>query len=126
MYFFCEKKNKVKKTCGFTFSQRQTEEDDDFSESTQSQLISDEKIAIPKDLFNDFQALKSATHLDTAQLMRTLIKDYAQLKAAGIVTSDTQPSRPESILSNHSNHSSLSDTDKLSEYYRQDQSDDQQ
>ncbi|XP_069115471.1 uncharacterized protein [Argopecten irradians] len=37
---------------------------------------SNQNIAIPDDIFKDFQALKSATHLDTTELMRKLLKEY--------------------------------------------------
>jgi hypothetical protein len=38
----------------------------------------DQNIAIPDDLLGEFQALKKATNLDTATLMRKLIHDYSQ------------------------------------------------
>ncbi|KAK0063695.1 hypothetical protein Bpfe_006846 [Biomphalaria pfeifferi] len=36
-------------------------------------------IAIPSDIYEDFEALKSATKLDTPDLMRKLLKDYHRL-----------------------------------------------
>ncbi|CAL1528629.1 unnamed protein product [Lymnaea stagnalis] len=38
-------------------------------------------IAIPTDIYQDFEALKSATKLDTPELMRKLLKDYQRISA---------------------------------------------
>ncbi|KAH9513501.1 hypothetical protein Btru_033212 [Bulinus truncatus] len=39
-------------------------------------------IAIPSDIYHDFEALKSVTKLDTPDLMRKLLKDYQRLAAS--------------------------------------------
>ena len=43
--------------------------DNDVSESN-------DVIALPSDVYRDFEALKSATKLDDSHLMRKLLKDY--------------------------------------------------
>lgn len=66
----------------------------------------DNKLDIPDDLLKDFLALRSATNLGTADLMRKLIKDYSKLPSGD--TKDLTKSAP-------------SDTETLSEYYQEDQ-----
>ncbi|BFZ23585.1 hypothetical protein BsWGS_26624 [Bradybaena similaris] len=44
-------------------------------------------IALPSDIYQDFEALKSATRLDTTELMRKLLKGYQRVASTG------QPSR---------------------------------
>ncbi|XP_021366546.1 uncharacterized protein LOC110458902 isoform X2 [Mizuhopecten yessoensis] len=73
---------------------------------------SNQNIAIPDDLFKDFQALKSATHLDTTELMRKLLKEYTsgpESDAEGANNSD-QGKSP-SMEQNQ-------DVSSLSEYYK--------
>ncbi|KAK3105786.1 hypothetical protein FSP39_005737 [Pinctada imbricata] len=66
------------------------------------------RIDLPDDLFRDFVALKSATNLDTADLMRKLIKD---------LNTGLQQNRKADEPEKESRD--RSDAEKLSEYYRE-------
>lgn len=75
----------------------------------------DQNIAIPDDLVGEFQALKKATNLDTATLMRKLIHDYMpERKMAS--------SRLSSQLFDVSIQSSDKDRTGLMDYYENDRS----
>ncbi|XP_033763966.1 LOW QUALITY PROTEIN: uncharacterized protein LOC117345115 [Pecten maximus] len=87
---------------------------DGSSQSSFSTLLdsSNQNIAIPDDLFKDFQALKSATHLDTTELMRKLLKEYTsgtESDAEGASSTDNRKSP--GMEQNQ-------DVSSLSEYYK--------
>ncbi|CAC5392941.1 unnamed protein product [Mytilus coruscus] len=77
----------------------------------------DQNFEIPNDLLGEFTALKKATNLDTASLMRKLIHDYAQSSGC---EKNTSGSRLTSQLFDVSIQSSEKDKTGLISYYDED------
>ncbi|CAC5416821.1 unnamed protein product [Mytilus coruscus] len=77
----------------------------------------DQNFEIPNDLLGEFTALKKATNLDTASLMRKLIHDYAQSSGC---EKNTSGSRLTSQLFDVSIQSSEKDKTGLINYYDED------
>ncbi|XP_060078037.1 uncharacterized protein LOC132557554 [Ylistrum balloti] len=87
---------------------------DGSSESSFNALLdsSNQNIAIPDDIFKDFQALKSATHLDTTELMRKLLKEYTSGPESDAEGSNNIDQKKSPSMEQNQ------DVSSLSEYYK--------